>query len=281
MSAPDPAAGAQAFEAADGTRLAFRDEGSGAPVLCLAGLTRDGRDFDYLAPHLAHVRLIRLDSRGRGGSAWARPETYTVPQEGADALALLDHLGLGRAAILGTSRGGLIAMALAAAAPERLAGACLVDIGPELGSAGLEVIMGYLGLPPPHATVEEAVAARPAVMKGFRGVPESRWREEVAKFVVVRPDGTLGLPYDPRLRDAVVLTGAQPAPDLWPLFEALPRPLAAIRGANSDLLARETFEAMRTRRPDMIAAEVPGRGHVPFLDEPESLEVIRAWISQL
>ena len=269
------------FDAADGTRLAFRDEGRGPPVLCLAGLTRDGRDFDYVAPHLSDVRLIRLDSRGRGASARADPATYTVPQEGADALALLDHLGLERAAILGTSRGGLITMMLAATARDHLAGACLVDIGPVVGDAGVEVIMGYLGLPPPYATLEEAVAARPTVMKGFEGVPEARWAEEAAKFYVVREGGGLDIPYDPGLRDAVIATGAQPMPDLWPLFEALPAPLAAIRGANSDLLGAETFAEMRRRRPDMIAAEVPGRGHVPFLDEPESLEAIRAWISQL
>ena len=79
----------------------------------------------------------------------------------------------------------------------------------------------------------------------------------------------------------MLATGAQPAPDLWPLFEALPEPLAAIRGANSDLMSAETFAEMRRRRPDMIAAEVPGRGHVPFLDEPQSLEVIRTWLSRL
>ena len=269
------------FRAPDGIRLAFRDEGEGPPVLALAGLTRDGRDFDYVAPHLADVRLIRLDCRGRGASDRAEPSTYTVPHEAGDALALLDHLGLERAAILGTSRGGLIAMALAAAAPDRLSGVCLNDIGPKIGTAGIAVIMGYLGLPPPYASVEEAVAARPSVMKGFEGVPEARWREEVAKFLVVREDGTLGIPYDPRLRDAVIVAGAQPVPDLWPFFEALPRPLAAIRGANSDLLTPETFAEMRRRRPDMIAGEVPGRGHVPFLDEPESLEVVRAWISRL
>ena len=283
MSAPDaePTAGTMAFDAADGTRLAFRDEGSGPPVLCLAGLTRDGRDFDYLAPHLPGVRLIRLDSRGRGASAWADPATYTVPQEATDAVALLDHLGVERAAVLGTSRGGLIAMVLAARARDRLSGACLVDIGPEIGGAGLEVIMGYLGLPPPYASLEEAAAARPSVMTGFEGVPESRWREEVAKFLVGREDGTLTIPYDPRLRDALIVAGAQPTRDLWPLFVALPEPLAAIRGANSDLLSEETFAVMRARRPDMIAGVVPGRGHVPFLDEPESLEVIRAWTSRL
>lgn len=270
------------FQARDGTRLAFRDEGVGVPVLCLAGLTRDGRDFDYLAPHLAGVRLIRLDARGRGASERADPATYTVPHEAADALALLDHLGLPRAAILGTSRGGLLAMAIAAApARDRLLGVCLNDIGPEIGGAGIEVIMGYLGLPPPYATLEEAVAARPTVMRGFEGVPEARWHEEAAKFYVLREGGGLGIPYDPRLRDAVIAAGAQPVPDLWPLFEALPAPLAAIRGANSDLLSAETFAEMRRRRPDMVAAEVPGRGHVPFLDEPESLEVIRAWISRL
>ena len=269
------------FDAADGTRLAYRDEGSGPPVLCLPGLTRDGRDFDYVAPHVQDVRLIRLDARGRGASARADPSTYTVLQEGADALALLDHLGLERAAILGTSRGGLIAMVLTATARDRLAGVCLVDIGPAVGQAGVEVIMGYLGLPPPYASIEAAAAARPTVMKGFEGVPAERWAEEAAKFYVVREDGGLDIPYDPRLRDAVIATGAQPMPDLWPSFEALPAPLAAIRGANSDLLSAETFAEMRERRPEMIAAEVPGRGHVPFLDEPESLEVIREWISRL
>lgn len=95
------------FRAEDGVSLAFRDEGQGLPLLALAGLTRDGRDFDYLARHLpGDVRLIRLDSRGRGQSNWASAETYAVGIEARDALALLDHLGLERAAILGTSRGG-------------------------------------------------------------------------------------------------------------------------------------------------------------------------------
>src|SRR5690606_28959849 len=115
-----PMTALRTFLAADGTRLAFRDEGSGLPLLALAGLTRDGRDFDYLAHHLPpRTRLIRLDSRGRGGSAWADPETYTVGQEAKDALALLDHLAIPRAAVIGSSRGGLLAMAMTALAPGR------------------------------------------------------------------------------------------------------------------------------------------------------------------
>lgn len=94
------------FTTADGLSLYYSDEGEGVPVLCLAGLTRNSRDFDFVAPHLSGVRLIRMDYRGRGRSDRASHTTYTVPQEAADALALLDHLGLEKAAILGTSRGG-------------------------------------------------------------------------------------------------------------------------------------------------------------------------------
>ena len=125
------------FTTSDSVSLHYTDEGQGLPVLCLAGLTRDGHDFDDVAPHLRDVRLIRLDYRGRGQSDWANHETYTIPVEGRDALELLDHLGLDRAAVLGTSRGGLIAMVLAASAKDRLLGVALNDIGPEIDDAGL------------------------------------------------------------------------------------------------------------------------------------------------
>ncbi|HSG54162.1 MAG TPA: alpha/beta fold hydrolase, partial [Paracoccaceae bacterium] len=109
------------FLTSDGLHLHYEDEGAGLAVLCLSGLTRNARDFDFVAPHLAGVRLIRLDYRGRGQSAWSPdPLTYTVPREAQDVLELLDHLGLERVAILGTSRGGLIAMVLAAMAKHRL-----------------------------------------------------------------------------------------------------------------------------------------------------------------
>ena len=98
------------FTAPDGASLHYEDEGEGLPLLCLPGLTRNTEDFAYLAPHLPPCRLIRMDYRGRGRSAFTGPKTYNVPQEGADAIALLDHLGLPKAAILGTSRGGLVAL---------------------------------------------------------------------------------------------------------------------------------------------------------------------------
>jgi pimeloyl-ACP methyl ester carboxylesterase len=274
------------FQTSDDVRLHFEDteaEGDGPPILCLAGLTRNSTDFEYVLPYLADAhRVIRLDARGRGRSARSPDwRDYTVPTEARDVLELLAHLGLGRVAVLGTSRGGLIAMALAAAARDRLAGVCLVDIGPVVEPAGLDAIRGYVGQPPEAATLDDAVAMRATLMAGFEGVPESRWREEVEHHYRETEDG-LAINYDPRLRDAVLETmgeeGAAKGPDLWPLFDLLEGlPLALIRGANSDLLSPATAAEMRRRRPDMIFADVPGRGHVPFLDEPEALEALNEW----
>ena len=269
------------FTSSDDVRLHYTDEGEGLPVLALSGLTRNGQDFDYVAPHLENTRLIRLDYRGRGKSDWPGPDTYTIPVEARDAVELLDHLGIARAAILGTSRGGLIAMGLGAGARDRLLGVALNDIGPDLATGGLEAIMGYLGNRPSWKTHEEAAAARPELMASFANVPAERWRAEVEKLYIQAEDG-LDLTYDARLRDAVLATGAQPAPDLWPFFDALDGlPLATIRGANSDLLTPATFAEMQRRRPDMIAAEVPDRAHIPFLDEPEALAALREWLESM
>lgn len=269
------------FTTHDGLSLHYTDEGTGIPVLCLSGLTRDLHDFDYVAPYLSETRLIRLDYRGRGRSDWGDPQSYTIPTEGLDALALLDHLGIEKAAILGTSRGGLIAMGLAATVKDRLLGVALNDIGPDIAPEGLQVIERYLGRNPTWKTVEEAIAKRPMVMSGFANVPESRWRQEVA-HLYRETDAGLVIPYDPKLREAVLSAGAQPIPDLWPFFDAFSGlPLCTIRGANSDLLSPATFAEMKRRRPDMIAAEVPDRGHIPFLDEPEALEALSLWLKQL
>ena len=269
------------FPAPDGARLAYRDEGAGIPVLALAGLTRTGADFDYLAPHLPDVRLIRPDYRGRGASEWTGPDSYTVEQEAADALALLDHLEIPRAALLGTSRGGLIGLHLAASANHRLAGLCLNDVGPVIETEGLRRISGYIGRNPSVNNHAELAEVLPRVMEGFANVPPARWLEEARKHY--QPDGgKLVITYDPALRDAFVEAFRDDLSDAWPQFDAAKNlPLAVIRGANSDLLSQATVAEMQKRRPDMIVAEVPDRAHIPFLDEPEALDAIRGWLDRI
>lgn len=271
------------FTAPDGARLAYTDEtiGDGPVLFCLAGLTRTGADFDYLRPHLPPCRLIRMDYRGRGNSAWTGAGTYTVPQEAQDALALMDHLGIARAAILGTSRGGLVGMMIAALARDRLTGLCLNDIGPVIERAGLERIKDYVGRNPAARTHEALAEALPAAMPGFANVPHGRWLAEVRLHYTATPQG-LRISYDPALRTAFLAAFDGPPADLWPLFDACAGlPLALIRGANSDLLSSATAAEMHRRRPDMIRAEVPDRAHIPFLDEPEALAAIRTFLAAL
>ena len=270
------------FQSSDGLSLAYDDQGTGFPVLCLAGLTRNMDDFKPFMAVTSGVRIIRLDTRGRGGSAHdPNPlEGYTLPVEARDALELLDHLGIEKAVIVGTSRGGLIAMILAMSVKHRLAGVLLNDIGPVIEQSGLDLIKAYLGRRPAARTYAEAgVALHQFYGEAFAGVSADDWAGHARAMYVEASDG-LALRYDPALREAVLAGG--PTPDLWPLFDALEGvPLAALHGANSDLLSAETFRAMQTARADMIAATVPGRGHVPFLDEPQSLNTLHAWLEKM
>jgi pimeloyl-ACP methyl ester carboxylesterase len=268
------------FTAEDGARLAYTDQGQGLPLLCLPGLTRSMADFDYLAPHLPPLRLIRMDYRGRGASAWTGAASYTVEQEARDALALLDHLGVTQAAILGTSRGGLIGMLLGAVARDRILGLILNDIGPEIPRAGLARIFDYVGRNPAGRS-HQGFAKLLSQSPGFTDVPMTRWLNEARKLAIETPQG-LRIPYDPALREAFLAGFDGPPVNLWPLFDALDGlPLALIRGANSDLLTPETVALMQTRRPDMGFAQVPGRAHIPFLDEPEAVALIRSFLTAL
>ena len=272
------------FQAADGTAIHYDDTGTGMPLLCLSGLTRSMGDFQYLLPHLPPLRVIRMDYRGRGGSGWSGAASYTVVQEAADALALLDHLGVAQTAVLGTSRGGLIGMYLGAVARGRLLGLCLNDVGPVLERAGLVRIQDYIGRNPVARDHAALAAAMPRHNPGFAGVPDARWLAEAqlhAQEQLHAQDTGAGLTitYDPALRDSFLASMAAPAGDAWPLFDALEGvPLALIRGANSDLLSAETAVEMQRRRPDMIMATVPDRAHIPFLDEPESVTAIHAFL---
>ena len=270
----------QFFETSDGLSLAYKDQGSGLPIIALSGLTRNMKDFNYVAPHLQDIRLIRMDYRGRGQSDWADPKTYTVQTESNDVISLMDHLNLPQAAILGTSRGGLIGMGLAAFAPDRVFGLCLNDIGPVIDKAGLDLIRGHIGVQPTQKTYAEAAAYRARNQTAFVDVPMERWMSEV-KALYIEDENGLSLRYDPDLKQQF-LNLAQELPDLWPVFDlAAKKPLATIRGANSDILSVATMKEMCRRAPQMINAVVPNRGHVPFLDEAEALNALHQWLGKM
>jgi pimeloyl-ACP methyl ester carboxylesterase len=271
------------FTTSDGLSLAWEEEGTGQPVLCLPGLTRNARDFDDLGRALAgRVRLIRLTFRGRGESD-RDPEwtNYNVAVEARDVVELLDHLALPAATVVGTSRGGLVAMFMAATVKDRLSGVLLNDVGPELAPEGLATIMTYLGVAPRAQDFASVVAALKARMSpAFPGLDDARWMT-LARRWFDDVEGVPALNYDASLRDAFDAVADAPAVDLWPLFDALDGvPLALVRGANSDLLTAASAATMQARRPDMIFAEVPDRGHVPFLDEPEALAALDALLAR-
>ncbi len=272
------------FTTSDGLNLAYQDEGTGTPVLCLAGLTRNSSDFDDFANACGQgVRLIRMDYRGRGASDYDPTyQNYAIPVEARDVVELLDHLGLPKALLVGTSRGGLISMLLAMTAKDRISGVLLNDIGPVIETTGLDIIMDYIGRNPAFKTYEEAVQRLPEVNANiFPNVPAERWRACAERWWEETPDG-LKIRYDVKLRDAILEASAVPAPDLWPLFDALSDlPLALVRGANSDLLSMDTVAEMQARRPDMIFENVPDRGHVPYLDEPQCVSAFQALLKEV
>ncbi|WP_281953837.1 alpha/beta fold hydrolase [Pseudophaeobacter arcticus] len=274
------------FTTSDGLSLFYEETGTptGTPLICLAGLTRDSRDFRYFAPHAQQYRLITLDARGRGQSD-PDPDfqNYNVPREAQDVLELMNHLSLPKAALLGTSRGGMVAMMLAASAKSRLMAVILNDVGPVIPEDGIARIMMYVGRRPAAKTHAQAAETLAALMApAFGDVPAQRWREEVETFYDAT-DGGLQLRYDPRIRDALLTQAeAGPLPDLWPLFIALDGlPCGIIRGANSDVLSHETYLEMQRRLPQIQAVELANRGHVPFLDEPLSLSLIQSVLEHI
>lgn len=270
------------FTTSDGLQLAYEGEGEGPVLLCLPGLTRNARDFDDLAAVIDGVRLLRLTYRGRGNSD-RDPNflNYNVGREAKDVVELLDHLGIEQVVTIGTSRGGLISMLLAVIAKDRLAGVVLNDIGPEIDTAGLGKLMGYLGLTPKMKTYGEAAKVlRETMQAGFPDLSDADWETQARRWFDQGADGLM-LNYDPKLRDATLEQAKQPTPDLWPWFDALAGvPLALIHGENSDFMSDVTAAKMRARRPDMVYAKVPDRGHVPLLNEVESLAAIHEILEQ-
>ena len=278
------------FTAHDGLRLYGRHypaPGSRRmPVLCLPGLTRNSRDFHDVATALsqgAHARPVyTLDSRGRGRSEhdsdW---KNYAVPIEMLDVQDFMTLAGLHRAAIIGTSRGGLIAMVLAAAQPTAIGAVVLNDIGPVIERAGLIRIAGYAGRTPVPASWQQATEFVASMnRRAFPAVSEAQW-QEVARQLFNEGAGRPAAGYDPKLGRSISVTDG-PAPELWPQFLALSHaPLLVIRGETSDLLSPATVHQMCTRHPNCTALTVPGQGHAPLLKDGSTIAAIARFLAEV
>jgi pimeloyl-ACP methyl ester carboxylesterase len=269
--------------APDGLRLHARRYGTpaapGLPVLCLPGLARTAADFETLATALAAGggrRVVAIDYRGRGQSDYDRDASnYTFQTEIADLLAVATALDVLPAIVVGTSRGGILAMLLAALRPAAIAGAVLNDIGPVIEPKGLMRIKGYVGkLPRPRSFEEGAEILRRLFDAQFPKLTAADWLAAAHRaFKDKDGKGALVPTYDVRL--AKTMEGVnfeKPFPPLWKEFGALAHvPVMVVRGENSDLLSAETVTAMAERHPDLETIEVPDQGHAPLLAEADTI----------
>jgi pimeloyl-ACP methyl ester carboxylesterase len=276
------------FDSTDGLQLYYRDYAAESPgrlpVLCLPGLTRNSRDFEHVALRLrATRRVLCADLRGRGRSQhdpnWQNyhPGTYL-----GDIARLLEHAGVERCVYFGTSLGGILTMLTAATAPQRLAAAILNDVGPEVDPAGLARIASYVGRFPPARTWDDAVKlVRTTYGIALPDLTDEQWLDYTRRSYS-DVDGSPRLDMDPMIGEAVRSAPSAAAPDLWPVFGALAAvPTLVLRGATSDILSRATLDRMQAEKPDLVRVEVPNRGHVPLLDEPEAVAAIDAFLDRL
>jgi pimeloyl-ACP methyl ester carboxylesterase len=254
------------------------------PVVCLPGLTRTAEDFATLAAALAaDRRVLALDYRGRGRSDYdPNPEHYAIAVEAADVVTVLSGLAAAPAVVVGTSRGGLIAMTLAAAKPQLLAGVVLNDIGPVVEIEGMMRIKGYVGrLPQPASYQEGAEMLRRISGNQFPELGAAEWLAAANRGWRME-GGRLVTTYDPALaRTLDGVSADKPFPTMWPQFDAMaPLPLLVVHGANSDVLSAATVAAMQARRPDMERLVVPDQGHAPLLAEPATIRPIAAFAAR-
>ncbi|MCX8102635.1 MAG: alpha/beta hydrolase [Geminicoccaceae bacterium] len=265
-----------------GVRLGIVEHGpqeAARTVVCVHGLTRNARDFDALAAALAArgARVLAFDVAGRGRSSWLEDKrAYTVPTYAAHLARALELLGLQAVDWVGTSMGGLIGMALAAAPGSPIRRLVLNDVGPFVPKAALETIRSYVGQDPLFATLEEAEAYLRRIHAPFGRLSDAQWRHLAEHSVRATPEG-LRLHYDPSIR---VPYEAQATADieLWPLWDAIAVPTLVLRGALSTLLLEETVRAMLRRGPECEVLVFPGCGHAPALLEPVQIEPVAAWL---
>jgi pimeloyl-ACP methyl ester carboxylesterase len=263
-----------------GVALAYHEEGggSGPPVFCVHGLTRNARDFDAVIAALKpHRRVIAVDVAGRGDSAWLSDKShYAVPVYAQQLLGLLDQLDCPQVDWIGTSMGGLIGMTVAAVQPQRIRRFVINDIGPFIPKAALARIAAYMKVE--HAWPDLAAAERHFRTNHapFGPLTDAQWRHLTETSVRPGPNGGLVPAYDPAMAD--VFKAVEPADiNLWSQWGAIKQPVLVLRGADSDLLLRPTALGM-VARGDVALAEFAGMGHAPSLLPDDQLAVVSKFL---
>jgi pimeloyl-ACP methyl ester carboxylesterase len=265
-------------------RLAYTEWGAASDaraVLCVHGLTRNGRDFDVLAAALAgERRVICPDVVGRGKSDWlADSAGYANPAYVGHILALLKHLEIPAVDWIGTSMGGLIGM-LAAASPESPVRSLLLnDIGAVLPRAALERIGAYAGADPSFDDLAGLETYLRETYAGFGPLTDGQWRHMAEISARPKPDGRFGLAYDPAIGDAFKNAPPEADVELWPLWDALSCPVMVLRGATSDVLPADVAAEMTRRGPRAQLVEFAGVGHAPALMSDDQIAVVRDWLA--
>ena len=264
-------------------RVAYRewgDPGNERVLVCVHGLTRCARDFDVLAQAMSdRYRVVCPDVAGRGDSEWlADPMLYQLPQYLSDMVTLIARLDVEEVEWLGTSMGGLIGMALAAQPGTPVRKLVINDAGPVVTKASLERIATYVGMSPAFPDMAAAEKYVRAVSVTFGPHSDAEWRFLTEVVVRKNPDGSLHLHYDPKLAEPFRKLMPEKDMELWPMWDAIRCPTLVLRGAQSDLLTRETCEQMHGRGPKAKVVEIAGVGHAPTLLHADQIKIARDFL---
>ncbi|MBP9713964.1 MAG: alpha/beta hydrolase [Sterolibacterium sp.] len=250
-------------------------------LVCVHGLTRCARDFDFLAQSLENdYRVICPDVVGRGRSDWLTDKSlYGIPQYLADMVTLIARLDVERVDWLGTSMGGLIGMFLAAQANTPIQRLILNDVGPVVTAVSLKRIGEYVGRDPRFDTLEQAEQFVRAVSATFGPHDAAQWRHLTEHVVRQAADGKIEFRYDPGIAESYRQIAADGRDiELWPIYEQIHCPTLVVRGAESDLLRRETAAEMALRDPQTQVVEIPGVGHAPMFMHADQVALVRAYL---
>jgi pimeloyl-ACP methyl ester carboxylesterase len=264
--------------------LHYLDWGAGdrPAVVCVHGYTGSAQAFNALARRLGdRFHIIAPDVRGHGESAWSATGAYQYADQMGDLAQLVDRLGLDRFVLIGTSMGGIIAMAYAAQFPNRLRGLVINDIGPDV-EAGTQRITGMIGSRPEDFTsLEEAMDYRRQISPITAARPLEDQRELALGVLCQRPDGRWGWKLDPAYIEQRIARGAPPRPNLWPALANLPCPTLVVWGTDSDVLSEAQAKRMVETLPKGELVAVAGVGHAPTLVEPPVLAALERFLASL